>query len=540
VDVGAPEVHVTSGRWRVWAAWFALALLDLVASFVFWGALTYLPDALFNPVLGALLAAMVLWRLWHLRQSRSDALGGEGRHKVPYSCGVVSVGGKELFLVATVHISPRAPQDVKAVITLVKPDLAMIELDEERLDHLRDTELRKSQQAQTQDLQKVTVMLAAESEPVTMLAQRALWNAEHQGERLHGQVVFECANAYGVARPGEAAHGQLWLVHRGAPEECRAFAPFAIKAHHAAEAGAQAVFVINREEQLPAQRLGGGSLASDFRVAFLTRNCGSPSVPVLLLSRSDGERLKKRCLEGAAVRAELEVLPDSYPRRTLPQRLCQGCALMLSGIGVLYGVIQCCDVEVGAEFTEADSTARAQGIPCECIDVDMNRFWNRLGAAVLPTPCNLLASLLSWLAFPRLLGCVLFPPKGNVDVLGSMCLHAASFRLRTWVAFSIAGVGASVVATFVLRLLGQVSELGAEEAGAVSSRERDAAQNYIMLLIEVYTLPQVYQAVAAFRDEAMYHSIVAKSRDAQAHRLVAVVGAGHANGILRHARARGL
>ena len=68
---------------------------------------------------------------------------------------------------------------------------------------------------------------------------------------------------------------------------------------------------------------------------------------------------------------------------------------------ILYGIIQCFSVRVGAEFLAADSAARDLGIRCVCIDVDLDRFWSKLGWAVLPTPCNLLNSLMSWIAFPR-------------------------------------------------------------------------------------------------------------------------------------------
>jgi len=265
-------------------------------------------------------------------------------------------------------------------------------------------------------------------------------------------------------------------------------------------------------------------------------------VPLLLLPQTEGERLRSFCRQPGApsVSAEFRVMPDAYPRRTLRRRLCQAFALMFSGIGILYGVIQCFAVEVGAEFLAAEQAAHARGIPCTCIDVDLNRFWSRLGAAVLPSPCNLFSSLCAWLAFPRVLFRVLFPPRGNVDVIGSMFLHGASFPLRTWVAFVLAGFCASTVTNKILELFGSGAERAAEQTGAVSKEDRDIVQAYIMLAIEMYMLPQIYDAVAASRDEAMYQSIVTKSRERAARRLVVVVGAGHANGILQRARTLGL
>ena len=61
-----------------------------------------------------------------------------------------------------------------------------------------------------------------------------------------------------------------------------------------------------------------------------------------------------------------------------------------------------------------------------------------------------------------------------------------------------------------------------------------------MLSICRYMLPQIYDAVAASRDESMYQSMVKKCKDFAAERLVVVVGAGHANGILQRVRQHGL
>eukprot|EP00971_Amphidinium_carterae_P025205 497710-Amphidinium_carterae.1 len=54
-----------------------------------------------------------------------------------YKRRAVGFIGQELILVATLHISPRACQDAEMVIGGSKPDLVMIELDEERLERLK-------------------------------------------------------------------------------------------------------------------------------------------------------------------------------------------------------------------------------------------------------------------------------------------------------------------------------------------------------------------------------------------------------------------
>lgn len=282
-------------------------------------------------------------------------------------------------------------------------------------------------------------------------------------------------------------------------------------------------------------------MLGDLRVALKACSCGFPSIPLMLLTHDEGEKLRKLCRSNTSARiahAELEVLPDDYPRRTLRLRLCQASALLLSGIGILYGIIQCFNVEVGAEFLAAETAARARGIRCACIDVNMNQFWSKLAWEVVPTPCNIMKSLLSWLAFPRVCFQFLFPPRVNVDVLGSMVLHAISFPLCTWVAFILAGFCASFVTNHLLAFFGFGVEQAGESTGVVAKEDRQEVQQWIMLGVELYLLPQIYSAVAASRDETMYKSIVETGHHSK--RSVVVVGAGHANGILQRARNRGL
>jgi len=126
-----------------------------------------------------------------------------------------------------------------------------------------------------------------------------------------------------------------------------------------------------------------------------------------------------------------------------------------------------------------------------------------------------------------------FPPLANVDVLGSMVLHAISFTLCTWVAFILAGFCASFVTNHLLEAFGFGVEQAGESTGVVAKEDREVVQTWIMFAIQMYLLPQIYDAVAASRDEAMYLSILEKSRG---HRSVVVVGAGHANGILQRSK----
>ncbi|CAK9117410.1 unnamed protein product [Durusdinium trenchii] len=416
----------------------------------------------------------------------------------------------------------------------------MIELDEERLDRMRQVPAEQLTEPPETALQQVVFKAPAQHEhaavEITTHAQRAVWNSEATGQQITGEVLHRAEDEFGL-EAGDSFHGGQFmaLVRRGGaqPEQ---FAPFALKAHNAAQSGASALLVVNSEEKLPVGRIGVATIWGELRIACTTGSCSFPSVPVLLLNKQQGEELLQLCRSGRSVTGDFTVKSDPYPRRSLPKKLCQACGLFCSGIGVMYGIIQCFAVEVGGEFLAAELAARDIGIRCVCIDVDLNRFWSRLGWSLLPTPCNLLNSLLSWLAFPRVFFQFLFPPFGSIDTVGSIFLHGASFSVKTWLAFLLAGACASFITNSVLRLFGTGVVEGATDTGLIESDDREEAQAYVMLAIEMYMLPQVYSAVAASRDEAMYHSMVRKCQEFAAKRLVVVVGAGHANGILQYVR----
>lgn len=517
-------------------------LKDLAISSIFWYVLCTLevPDQAMNYFLLAFAVCMLIWRIYRAFGYVPDTGGVD----IPYTAAYFASDNKEMYIVATVHISPRAPKDVLAVMESVNPDVAMIELDEERLDRMRDPDEQPVAipEPKPEDLQPITVTRPG-MEPIRVLAQRANWNAEWASDVIRGSLIFDESNAYAMCdQSNMGMHGSIALVKRGSADG--EWAPFMLKAHNAYKCGAQAVLVVSGQDRLPINRIGGGSggIQSELKIAWRTKNCGFPPVPLLLLPQTEGERLETLCREhGDPVSAEFTIMQDHYPRRTLRLRLCQACSLLFTGIGVLYGIIGCFQVEVGAEFTVAEIEAKARGIPCACIDVDLNRFWNRLGGAIIPTPCNLLNSFWCWMAFPRVLWNVLFPPLGNVDVMGGMMLHAASFPLRTWVAFILAGFCASQITSHILALFGWGASKAVQEAGGVESeKDRDNLQQYIMLGIQMYILPQVYTAIAASRDEAMYQMIVKKSRVLDKKRMVVVVGAAHSNGILQRCRSRGL
>jgi hypothetical protein len=493
------------------------------------------PDRIFYPCLWGFFALMVLWRIYRAYASPKD----DDEKDMPYTVGVVKSNGKTMFLVATIHISPRSPLDVEQVIDTCSADTVMIELDDERLDKMRapDEGAPKPKAPKQEDLQPITVSPQGQ-EAYTIYAQRAMWNAERAGDNVSGLINFESDNVYGLEKPRSNVNGKLCLVQRGGPEG--EFAPFAYKAHIAAGAGAEAVLFYSVDDTLPLSRIGGGNLWGDVKTAFKSCSCGFPAIPGLLITQTDGQQILQSLEKGVDVKAELQIRSDNYPRRTLRRRLCQGCALIFSGIGILYGIISCFAVEVGGEFLAAEIEAKKKGIPCACIDSDINRFWSRLGEALVPSPCNILDAILAWLAFPRIFFQCLFPPATSIDVFGSIFLHAKSFSLRTWLAFLLAGFCASQVTSHILSLFSQGTERVAEHTGAVRKEDRSEAQTWITLILQLYMMPRIYEAVAATRDEVMYRSILSKGRENASSRMVVVVGAGHANGILQRARTQGL
>eukprot|EP00439_Symbiodinium_sp_Y106_P085259 s97_g27.t6 len=91
-------------------------------------------------------------------------------------------------------------RELGAVIETTRPDIAMIELDEERLDRMREA---PPPDPVPEHLQPITISAPAQgSAPAFKLetsCQRAVWNAEVAGERITGEVVFDADDEYGLS-----------------------------------------------------------------------------------------------------------------------------------------------------------------------------------------------------------------------------------------------------------------------------------------------------------------------------------------------------
>ncbi|CAL1139502.1 unnamed protein product [Cladocopium goreaui] len=347
-------------------------------------------------VLSVLLVLMVLWRVLHLQSAKIA--------EIPYTCGYASANGKDVYIVSTLHISPRSERDVIAAIAAVHPDVVMIELDEERLEFMRGP----SQRPVLQQFQYTVENGTDSSDAVPLVTQRAYWNGEFAGDQISGPIVLHSSGSSRfspsvsgcivlVEDPGLAPLAQLAFA--AAKEEARAL----LCAAHTARAGLSG-------QQLPAGRLGNESLLTDLRVATRARNMGYPPIPVLMMSQNSSQQLMAK-LQTATVQGSFQVLPDDFPRRTLRRRICQEMAFALSGIWLLYGVMECFQVDAGDEFLAAEREAQRRQLPCLCIDLDMDRLCSRFAAAAIPYPQNLLASLRAWLSVPRHALRICFPWK---------------------------------------------------------------------------------------------------------------------------------
>eukprot|EP00405_Crypthecodinium_cohnii_P039864 CAMPEP_0206540590 /NCGR_PEP_ID=MMETSP0325_2-20121206/9079_1 /ASSEMBLY_ACC=CAM_ASM_000347 /TAXON_ID=2866 /ORGANISM="Crypthecodinium cohnii, Strain Seligo" /LENGTH=678 /DNA_ID=CAMNT_0054038309 /DNA_START=324 /DNA_END=2358 /DNA_ORIENTATION=+ len=620
----------------LWAAFLWLSNLDVDLSL---GQLAGLALAAASTLL-----SWRIWRRWDLIRRRWGAWRGTSTSEVhpqhsaleaddlPYSCGQAQVStNRQLYLVGTMHISPKAPRDVTAVVDVVKPDCVLIELDVERRDRIipdkqldmadlqpvhvqncslvRETapsqsplERAMSNAAQNfnwpdspspsspsasgspqprskspkspkdtgnsgnsgvQNGQTATHTAAAATggaatamelgasptpatsstapalpwAPWTVNAQRASWNGLKKGTLVRGDVVFVPSNEFGAHHFDVDLTGKVVLVRRGGP----GFRTFALKAHHAEKANAIALLVVDTHTKLSPHRFGtGGGLWTNLRVAWSTRSLSVPRLPTLLLPKVSGEHIlasvEQRKDREPPVQVRFEVKEDSFPVRSLPQMMCHNVAAILTGISILYGVIQCFGIEVGLEFDAGYELSLRDRIPCKCIDVDMNRLFKRLFACMVPRPENLWNALSTWLALPRAIVKGLFPPKSDVDVFGATLLHLLSLRIRTWIALSVATMAASLICGSILNSAAAASERGIEQTGAVSSEDRDDVTTFISAIVQAYALPQVYTAILVSRDEAMARNIVRQMEDLDSRKAVAIVGAMHSNGILAHIR----
>jgi len=493
-------------------------------------------------VLALITFAGVFWRigLYQTTPNRKD---------LPYPVAVIYSNGTTLYLVGTLHISPRCPTDVELTMESSQSEVVMIELDAERLDKRRRGGNPTSSSFHTDQLQEVQVLglsedTARESQSLgSLLSAPAVWNRRWSGSQLRGRLVEDVSNPAGLRPWGPTLlQGALVLIDSGDRQQVS----MARRAWHAAAGGAAGVVVVSDNEDLPL-RVTHERLCARVATALAFRTCSDPPIPLLVVSRQAGEELRaaiRNAQRGSPVELTVLIREDTYPARSLGWELCFGCVLMGSGVGLMYGLIELAGVEVGAEFVAAQDKAEVMDIPCICMDVSMDGLCGRLGRQLRPTPSNIYNAARMWITLPRLLCQLVFPRAWQVDLLGSAVLHVAAFKLRTCLAYILAVALASLVSsTLIVWMLHGVGDT-ARAAHVVHADDQDSFEEWISITVQLFAMPQLLQAILLERDEAMYQALVKQSRIGKSatgqYRMTAVCGAAHANGILGKVVSRGL
>jgi hypothetical protein len=232
---------------------------------------------------------------------------------------------------------------------------------------------------------------------------------------------------------------------------------------------------------------------------------------------------------------------------TLYRTLVRKVVFLVSGIGILYGIISLAKVTAGGEFLQADEEARNRQKPLKCIDVNDADLGKRVKDAILPYPKNIVKAARAWLAIPRVIFFGVFPKRSDLDLVAVFVTQVCSFTIRTWVAVVIATATASAVVSTILFSIGMMAGAGAR-AGGASSSTSDSIIEVVTLSLEAYLVPRICDAMLIQRDQAMFDEITKEvetlshaspeSESRPADRFLVVVGAMHVNGILRRSRER--
>lgn len=482
--------------------------------------------------LAATTAAVVVPRLlWAQRvKLRSSSADAPSEQSLPYTAQVVVCGQRELVVVATMHVAPSSPEDVRKTIEIARPSCVLIELDRQRLARFAPA---KNKQVQKSDLQELSVHLdGAEKVAKTFHAVRATWNGLQAGKTISGPLVSRA----------KSVPGAIWVIEQNPERVCRDMLA-------ARRAGAQAVILLapNRERFLRRVEVRWNVVELLAAASVLQRSAFE--LPCLLLPYDDSMELCKLS-NGAEARPHVsfDIRAEDNPRvqPRLPLSVArQSLVLILSGVWILYGGLQLAGVKVGEEFRVALLSAKSLGVPCKCCDLTLDELGAEIRKAIKPTPRNLYLACKHWLTAPLWILQLVFPANSDVDVLGCALLQFSSLPPRSWVALLTAGVAASAVLNSVLAAPGKALALSV----SLDATRTAKLIERLTFFLTVYLIPRVTEAMLNSRDEAMYRGVVAAFNDqpttdagdlASPQRVVLVCGAAHSNGILRRARDRGL
>jgi len=440
-----------------------------------------------------------------------------------FVCRKVELGGKSVYFVGTMHISPGSVRDVKRITTEVEPHVIMIELDYDRLEGMKEEKNPKP-------INQRLFTAFKDDDDVEVMGVHADWNAAVDKRDYMGKLQM-CDDGF------TSLQNRILVLPYKRMNVVNAM-------RNAQERGASAVFFSdlgkNGDAKQPSELLmsSGGLLKRTARCC-VTRHSTPPNIPGFLVpAQYLAEDQQGKQIEGT-VNAELVPLQSSLGRT-----ICRGTIMLLSGISVLYGIIRLAGVEVGGEFLISDKIAREKNIPLVTIDMSITRLGRRLGQQLLPRPRNIWYIITAWLAFPRIfLSWLCLPMTHKVDLFLSMAWGFGRFRIRTWAAFLIAILISTSIIVGVFFSISEAAKVSVEKAGGNSPESKEYAELIALLIplsIQAYLYPAVYQALLESRNEQMYRGLVAQIRNRpKATKFMVVIGAAHANGMIERCYDRG-
>lgn len=446
----------------------------------------------------------------------------------------VEIGGKEVYMVGTMHVSPGSVKDVQRVFDEIDPDVIMIELDSDRLAGMREDEFPKP----------LDQFLLKKLDGSVVRGVHTDWNAFLDKKKVAGNLTLNRDGDIAgkiVVTPlpkGNVSHSAYVLEKRKAAAVF--FTEDDVVVNYSKkelEENPDAPEVLCKSNRVVLQ---GGPFRHCFRSCRMT----APSIPCYLVSANAFTVLD----EGLPVSMEVRSRNVAEPP-TCGKKCCRLTCLLGTGIGVMYGLIRMAGVEVGGEFLLADKLAREHGKAFATIDLGMGRLGQALKQRLIPYPSNLLYLIFAWISVPRhIFTWFLHPMAHKLDLPLNFVWGFARFKLRTFLAFLLGAGTATLIIWGILELVtitaSGVASSTASASGATDEQSNKVAQivGYsIGLGLQLYLYPAIYKGLLDSRDEQMYRGAVAQIRlRPNATKFMIVIGAAHTNGMMRRMYQRGL
>jgi len=441
----------------------------------------------------------------------------------PFVCRKVEQDGKEVYFVGTMHVSPGSVGDVIKVMDEINPDVVMIELDYERLEGMKEEK----------DPKPVAQRLFVNPDGKKVVGVHADWNARMNKQEFKGQIELQDDGKK------DLTDKVLTVPYNGGNDLLG-------RVRSAAERNASALFFLDPgkmyegEERFSTPMMKSGGFR---RLAYCFCHCKKEpaQVPTYLVPYTQITENHQDAEVACTVKSSSVPVPHTCGRIA-----CRTIVMMLSGIGILYGIIRLAGVEVGGEFIVSDKLARERKKPLVTIDMSIGRLGRRICQQIIPWPSNIWYCFTAWLSFPRIaLSWVFLPMLHKVDLILNMAWGFARFRLRTWLAFLLGLIlSTALIMGIVMGITHGAKAAGEAAAHNQSEEKRDNIAKWIgiaiPLVIKIWFYPAVYKALLDSRDEQMYRGTVAQIRNRpNAKKFLVVIGAAHSNGMIRRCYERG-